>query len=517
MANAPIAIDGGWGWVVVLAAFVAYFIADGWSYSFGIFYRDLLDYFHEGKGKTALIGALLYGFPLLISPVICALVTSYGCRKIGIIGGFIFGISFVFSAFAGSVDVLCISVGVISSIGLSMAYISSLVIVTYYFEKRRGLATGLAVTGSGLGAFAFPPLLERLIDIYAWPGTLLILGGVGFQIMVSGALYRAPPMMSNDNVQDDFETGETELHGDEEDEELEVIPSGKSARTERPLSMVLRSEDVHYLPHQSHSLDDNRMTSHRKIDARECVHLPLSSDEDHEVHRLLEEVERGMQPSSKRTSVSSPELYEPVNQQRTDMPLAKQPNNQIKLGKVQVFWRELSSLMTNMMDKSLLVNLPYLLFCASNFILYLWVGVPYVYLVDKATILKIDKSDSAFLLSIIGITRTVGQLVLGYLGDSKALSTTGLYAICITFLGLITLLVPVFTIYPTLCFFSAVFGFFVSVTYALQMIVVVEIVGITKATNAFGLVQLSQGISTLLGTPVAGIYSVFSQTVSYKI
>ena len=508
MAPAPIAMDGGWGWVVVLGAFLAYFIADGWSYSFGIFFTDLLEYFHQGKGKTALIGALLYGFPLLLSPVACALVTSYGCRRIGVIGGFIFGTSFIISAFANSVDVLCISIGVISSIGLSMAYISSLVIVTYYFEKRRGFATGLAVTGSGLGAFAFPPLFGKLIHIYAWRGALLIVGGIGFNIIVSGALFRAPPMMTTE-VQEDFETAETELHAeDEEDDELEEIPSRKGRRTERPLSLAHGPTDgKQLLQKQSHSLDESKLSRGKPgfETTGENVRLPSSRDEEHEVHRLLGEVEKGLQVA-RPVSSSSPDLYAPSS--HTAQERHTVPDTPPAEGKA-VFWQELTTVMTNMMDKTLIVNHPYLLFCASNFILYLFLGAPYVYLVDKAKGLGIQPDDAAFLMSIIGITRTIGQLFLGYLGDSKSMTTTGIYALCITVSGVITLLVPVFRSYPTLCVFSAVFGFFISVTYSLQMMVVVDIVGITKATNGFGLVQMSQGIATLLGTPIAGKQSVY--------
>ena len=514
MAPTPIAMDGGWGWVVVLGAFLAYFIADGWSYSFGIFYTDLLEYFHEGKGKTAVIAALLYGFPLLISPIICALVTSYGCRKIGVIGGFIYGVSFLFSAFATSVDVLCISVGVISSIGLSMAYVSSLVIVTHYFEKRRGLATGLAVTGSGLGAFAFPPLIEELSEIYAWRGTLLILGGIGFNIMVSGALFRAPPMMKAE-VEEDLETGETELHPEDgEDIRTEPQPKRGMNRSDNKIPSHLQQSGGKLALKKQYSKSLENIDAGKFEGSLRNKQLQCSADGDsHEERRLL----RDGAPVTRRPleiTVSSPELCKlnkmsHPNQKRASLShevqsTRHQSEASSHPSKVLTFWQELQMLVKSMMDISLIQNAPYLLFCASNFILYLWVGIPYVYLVDKALISGIDKKKAVFLMSIIGIARTVGQLVLGIIGDRKSINITALYAASISIVGLVTLLVPVFTVYGTLVMFSTIFGFFISVTYCLQMMVVVEIVGIAKATNAFGLVQLSQGIATLLGTPVAG-------------
>ena len=45
-------------------------------------------------------------------------------------------------------------------IGLGMIYLPAIVSVTYYFEKKRAFATGLAVCGSGIGTFIFAPLLR---------------------------------------------------------------------------------------------------------------------------------------------------------------------------------------------------------------------------------------------------------------------------------------------------------------------------------------------------------------------
>lgn len=50
--------DGGYGWVIVFASLMVSLIADGVSFSFGLLYTELLDYFNEGTTKTAWVGAL---------------------------------------------------------------------------------------------------------------------------------------------------------------------------------------------------------------------------------------------------------------------------------------------------------------------------------------------------------------------------------------------------------------------------------------------------------------------------
>lgn len=41
--------------------------------------------------------------------------------------------------------------------GFGLMYLPAIVIVGFYFEQKRALATGLAVCGSGIGTFLFAP------------------------------------------------------------------------------------------------------------------------------------------------------------------------------------------------------------------------------------------------------------------------------------------------------------------------------------------------------------------------
>jgi hypothetical protein len=58
---------------------------------------------------------------------------------------------------------------IVAGTGLSMGYVTSVVMVAFYFEKKRALTTGLSVCGSGIGTFLFAPLFEYLIEEYTCP------------------------------------------------------------------------------------------------------------------------------------------------------------------------------------------------------------------------------------------------------------------------------------------------------------------------------------------------------------
>lgn len=182
--------DGGWGWVVVFASFIVNLIADGITFSFGVIYVEFLNYFGEGKGKTAWIGSLFMAMPLLSGPVASFLTDRYGCRKVTIAGSILACLGFVMSAFSTSMEMLFLTFGVLAGFGLSLCYVAAVVIVAYYFDKRRSFATGLSVCGSGIGTFIFAPLTQVLIENYGWRGTTLILAGFFLNMTVCGMLMR---------------------------------------------------------------------------------------------------------------------------------------------------------------------------------------------------------------------------------------------------------------------------------------------------------------------------------------
>ena len=79
--------------------------------------------------------------------------------------------------------------------GSSLVYNPSLVVICEYFEKRRGVAVGIATAGSSVGAILGPPLIAYLFERYGFFTALLVAGAIMYNCCVSGALYR--PLVDN--------------------------------------------------------------------------------------------------------------------------------------------------------------------------------------------------------------------------------------------------------------------------------------------------------------------------------
>lgn len=129
-------IDGGYGWVVVGASFAISMIVDGISFSFGLIYTELLQYFHESKSKTAWIGALFLAVPLMAGPVLSNLVDKYGCRRMTFIGGLLAGIGFALASISTSIEMLYLTFGFIAGMGIGIGYVTAVVSIAFWFDKK---------------------------------------------------------------------------------------------------------------------------------------------------------------------------------------------------------------------------------------------------------------------------------------------------------------------------------------------------------------------------------------------
>lgn len=163
-----------------------------------------------------------------------------------------------------------------------------------------------------------------------------------------------------------------------------------------------------------------------------------------------------------------------------------------------------------MLDISLFLKIGFFWFCISNFLLYAAYDIPYYYVAEFAIeAVGIKETDASFLIGIIGIVSTFGQVTYGWFGDITT-SPLYVYALSLTVCGVATALVPYFTSYALLATYCSAFGFFVSANYALSTIVLVELVTLDRLTNAYGLLMFAQGLANMLGPPFAGYLSDIS-------
>ncbi|RXN00930.1 Monocarboxylate transporter 10 [Acipenser ruthenus] len=101
--------EGGWGWVVMLAAMWCNGVIFGIQNSFGIFFISLLDEFGSAEDKslkfnTAWVGSLSMGMIFFCSPIVSVFTDLFGCRKTAVAGAAVGLIGLFASSFVRSVS-----------------------------------------------------------------------------------------------------------------------------------------------------------------------------------------------------------------------------------------------------------------------------------------------------------------------------------------------------------------------------------------------------------------------------
>ncbi|XP_051900589.1 monocarboxylate transporter 13 [Pristis pectinata] len=182
--------DGGWGWVIVLSAFIQSALVFGVIRSFGVFFVAFVDHFSEASSTVSWITSMAVAVQQFCSPVASALSSYLGARLVVMLGGFIASLGLFFASLATNLIHLYLCIGLLSGFGWALVFTPSIAALSRYFNKRRTLAMGLAFTGVGISSFVFSPLFQYLLDEYTWRGALLIVAGMMLNLLVCGALIR---------------------------------------------------------------------------------------------------------------------------------------------------------------------------------------------------------------------------------------------------------------------------------------------------------------------------------------
>nr|CDS34256.2 monocarboxylate transporter [Hymenolepis microstoma] len=189
-AFVPVPPDGGWGWIVVAAAFLTNLIIDGICVTFGIMVTDFVEHFNASVASVMLLGSLLVGMYQIIGPIAAGLVNRFGCRAVGIGASVLASVSMFASAFMPNIEWMIVSYGIFAGSAFGLLHLPSIICVSFYFDSRRALAVGITSVGTPVGAMIFAHLSELLLNKYGWANTLILFAGILLNCAVFAALYR---------------------------------------------------------------------------------------------------------------------------------------------------------------------------------------------------------------------------------------------------------------------------------------------------------------------------------------
>lgn len=167
------------GWLVVLAAMIG--IALGLSpipfYTIGMFAPELSAEF--GWSFASLMGSIgvQSAVVMLSSPLAGFAIDRWGARPVALVSLVLFGLSFIsLSLSTGSLTLFYAQWVVMSFLGAGTLLATWTRVVNGWFDRNRGLALGLASTGTGLTGFLVKPFAALIIAEFGWRSAFVAIG-----------------------------------------------------------------------------------------------------------------------------------------------------------------------------------------------------------------------------------------------------------------------------------------------------------------------------------------------------
>ncbi|MFH4983354.1 hypothetical protein AB6A40_010063 [Gnathostoma spinigerum] len=251
LENAGIIVppDGGYGWVVVAASFLANVLVDGIIFTTG---QSLLGIWEKDFQTTAMAASwaqsLLGGCYLIAGPLAGAFANHFGCRIVTITGALLAFTGFVLSALVPALPILYLTFGIVGGIGFGLIYLPAIVIVSQYFDKRRALATGLAVCGSGIGTTLFSQINPFLLNLHKnnWRFFLVNIAFIILLNIVCGICFKA--LKPNETQVEKVAEIASEYHERQKEFREHIMGAGK-------VSSILPSLFLHFASVEVNSME----------------------------------------------------------------------------------------------------------------------------------------------------------------------------------------------------------------------------------------------------------------------
>ena len=184
-------------WVVVWATFVCLAVIFGVSYSFAAFFESFAKEFAAQRADVSWIFGLCGLVYFVLGAGSGMLADRWGPRMVCMTGMVFIAMGLFLTSMAQSLATVYLSYGLLVGLGIAFVYTPSIACVQPWFNKRRGLASGIASAGVGAGTLILPVVVSYLLIAVNWREALQMMSaGVLLIGLTAGFLLKRAPNLS---------------------------------------------------------------------------------------------------------------------------------------------------------------------------------------------------------------------------------------------------------------------------------------------------------------------------------
>ncbi|XP_077511515.1 uncharacterized protein LOC144121936 isoform X1 [Amblyomma americanum] len=181
------------GWTVAAAASLTAFFTVTMMMNSGFFYVSFMEEFDVNRETASWPASVMSGvshsFGLLLS--FCQ--RRLSVFHMGLAGSICLWAGILGAVFAPNMTWMTVKMGAVHGAGVGIVCVTLIIVVMMYFDKYRGIASGLKFAGYTLCSLVYPVILTSLKETYGVRGTLLVYAALTMNVTALTMLLKEPP------------------------------------------------------------------------------------------------------------------------------------------------------------------------------------------------------------------------------------------------------------------------------------------------------------------------------------
>jgi MFS family permease len=204
-----------YGYFIVGLSFLMLMMMWGTYYSFGVFFKPILAEFGWTRATISGASSIAMLMSGLFAIATGRLTDKFGPRLVLTVCGLLLGVGYLLMSKITTVWQFYLFYGIIVGAGMGGTFVPLASTVARWFKEKRGAMTGIIIAGVGVGAMVVPLIAVRLISIFGWRISYMIIGCAVIVVIVMAAqlMKRDPSVMGLTAFGENERTPENDMAG----------------------------------------------------------------------------------------------------------------------------------------------------------------------------------------------------------------------------------------------------------------------------------------------------------------
>ena len=183
-----------YGWVIVIVFLISGIAIYGVRFSYGVFFKSLESEFGLTRAATSSILSVNLMLCGVFAFIMGWALDRYGSKVTLSLMGLLTGLGLIATGFTNSLRQLYITYSLLLAMGIGAIFVVSMSAISRWFDKKRGLAAGIARLGVGLGPLIMAPFATYILINYSWRMAFIVIGLIVLLVVIpiSRLLKKSP-------------------------------------------------------------------------------------------------------------------------------------------------------------------------------------------------------------------------------------------------------------------------------------------------------------------------------------